>query len=319
MTVERYDLVIVGGGIAGLTAAIYAAKANLQVIVLEKAICGGLANFTHCVENFPSQPRINGMELMGKVTAQVEGLGVRIEEITEVTAVDFSACDKRITTVEGSWCARSVILATGRVPIKLPIESDWEDHIHYCSVCDGAGYKGKEIVVIGGGNSGFDECLYLVDLGVNSIVIIESAAACSAAEATRARAAGTGRIHVRNRSEVTAISREGNRGSIVTQDRASGCTQKIHADGVFVFMGQRPNTAMLQGILDLDPGGYIRADGLLATSCPGVFAAGDVVAKKYRQLTTAMSDGTIAALEAAKFVRASAPGRWSHAHHNHLG
>jgi thioredoxin reductase (NADPH) len=301
-----YDLIIVGGGIAGMTAAIYAAKANLRAIVLEKAICGGLANFTHSVENFPSYPRINGMELMEKVKAQVEGLGVKIEEIADVTAVDFSFCLKRIVTTEQSFCAKSVILATGRVPIRLPIETDWEDHIHYCSVCDGAGYKGKDLVVIGGGNSGFDECLYLVDLGVQSIVIIESAEACLAAEATQARAAGTGKITVRTRLEVSEVAPRGNRGLIVVRDSRTGSTVEILVDGLFVFMGQRPNTGMLDGVIELDPSGYIRADNLMATNCPGVFAAGDVVAKKYRQLTTAMSDGTIAALEAVKFVRESA-------------
>lgn len=301
-----FDLVIVGGGIAGMTAAIYAAKANLEAIILDKEICGGLANFTHSIENFPSYPCINGMELMARVKAQVEELGVKIEEISDVTAVELSSAVKRIITPEQRFRAKSVILATGRVPIKLSIETDWQDHIHYCSVCDGAGYNGKDLIVIGGGNSGFDECLYLVDLGVHSIVIIESAEACLAAEGTQARAAGTGKITVRTGLEVSAIAPKGERGSIIARNCRSGSVEEFVADGVFVFMGQRPNTGMLEGVIDLDPCGYIRTDSLMATSCPGVFAAGDVVVKKYRQLTTAMSDGTIAALEAVKFVRDSA-------------
>jgi thioredoxin reductase (NADPH) len=299
----HYELVIVGGGIAGMTAAIYAAKANLRAIVLEKEICGGLANFTHSVENFPSYPRINGMELMNKVKAQVEGLGVPIEEISDVTGVEIECVRKRVITADQVYTAESMILATGRIPVRLPIETDWDEHIHYCSVCDGAAYKGKDLVVVGGGNSGFDECLYLIDLGVRSIQIIEAADACAAAKGTQTRALKTGLIHVRTGMQISQIAGEHGRGRIVARDCRTGVEKEIEADGVFVFMGQRPNTRVLEGIIALNPGGYILTDNAMATSCPGVFAAGDVVAKKYRQLTTAMADGTIAALEAARFVR----------------
>jgi thioredoxin reductase (NADPH) len=288
---------------AGMTAAIYAAKANLRTILLEKEICGGLANFTHSVENFPSYPRIHGMELMEKVKRQVEGLGVRVEEISDVATVDFGKGLKRVVTTDRTYTADAVILATGRVPVRLPIETDWDEHIHYCSVCDGAAYKGKDLVVVGGGNSGFDECLYLVELGVRSIRILEAAEACPAAADTQARALKTGRISVRTGIQIRAIAGELERGRILARDDRTGAAEEIEADGVFVFMGQRPNTRMLEGVVALDPAGYILTDGLMGTSCPGVFAAGDVTAKKYRQLTTAMADGTIAALEAARFVR----------------
>jgi thioredoxin reductase (NADPH) len=119
-----HDLIVVGGGIAGMTAAIYAARANLDVLVLEKEICGGLANYTYAIENFPSYPSINGMELMQKIKDHVASLGVRIEEIIEVTGVQFTHDHKEIATLEKSFSAKSAILATGRVPIKLPIESE---------------------------------------------------------------------------------------------------------------------------------------------------------------------------------------------------
>lgn len=298
-----HDLIIIGGGPAGMTAAIYAARANLAVLVLEREICGGLANFTHSVENFPSYPRINGMELMEKFKDHVESLKVKIEEIAEVIKVDFDSDWKTIITPEQEYSAKSMILATGRVPNHLPIETDWIEHIHYCSVCDGAGYKGKDLVLVGGGNSGFDESLYLIDLGVRSIVIVESMKNCLADELTQKKAFGTGKIIAKTNTRVSAIIAKADRGQIILEDLHSGSSEQITTDGVFVFIGQRPNTKMLEGKINLDSCGYIMANHLMHTNCPGVFAAGDVVAKKYRQLTTAMSDGTIAALEAVNYVR----------------
>jgi thioredoxin reductase (NADPH) len=298
-----HDLIIVGGGIAGMTAAIYAARADLDVLLLEREICGGLANSTYSIENFPSYSRINGMELMQKVKDHAESLKVRIEEIAEVENFEFDAYRKTVSTSEQRYHAKSIILATGRVPIHLPIETDWEEHIHYCSVCDGISYKGKDLVLVGGGNSSFDESLYLIDLGVRSIVIIETMEMCAAEEVTQKKAFATGKIAARTNARLSAIIPQAGRGRIVVKDIAFGSSEEIVADGVFVFIGQRPNTRGLEGKIDLDSNGYIVADYLMHTTRPGVFAAGDVIAKKYRQLTTAMSDGTIAALEAVKYIR----------------
>jgi thioredoxin reductase (NADPH) len=300
---RSHDLIIVGGGMAGMTAAIYAARANLDVLVLEREICGGLANSTYSVENFPSYSRINGMELMQKVKDHVESLKVRIEEIAEVDHFQFDSDRKAVSTPEQRYHAKSIILATGRVPIHLPIETDWEEHIHYCSVCDGIACKGKDLVLVGGGNSSFDESLFLIDLGVRSIVIIESMETCPAEEVTQKKAFATGKIADRTNARLSGIIWQAGRGRIIVEDISSGSSEPIAADGVFVFIGQRPNTRTLEGQIELDSSGYIVADNLMHTNRPGVFAPGDVIAKKYRQLTTAMSDGTIAALEAVKYIR----------------
>ena len=297
-----HDLIIVGGGPAGMTAAIYAARANLDILVLEREICGGLANYTHAVENFPSYPSINGMELMQKIKDHAKLLGVKIEEITEAIGFDLNSDQKTVSTPEHRYRAKSIILAPGRVPVHLPIETDWDEHIHYCSVCDGAGYSGKDLVLVGGGNSGFDESLYLTDLGVRSIVIVESMEVCTAEGSTQKKAFATGKIVAKTNTRVSAIVPKADRGQIIIEDIRSGASEQITADGVFVFIGQRPNTKMLEGIINLDRSGYIMTDNLMHTNRPGVLAAGDVVTKKYRQLTTAMSDGTIAALEAAKYI-----------------
>jgi len=301
---SNYDVIIVGGGIAGMTAAIYTARANLNVLILEKEICGGLANWTNLVENFPSYIEIHGMDLMEKVKAQVENLGVRVEEITKVSSLDLKEKDMAVITPEADFHAKSVILATGRAPIRLPIETDCDERIHYCSICDGATYKGKDVVVVGGGNSGFDESCYLIDLGVNGITIVEAMDCCIADQTTQKKAYATGKITTKTGNCICAIRTEGDKILIALENAGSGTTEEIKSDGVFVFIGQRPNTEFLKGKIALNRDGYIITDSAMRTSNKGIFAAGDVIEKQYRQLTTAASDGTIAALDAVKYVRA---------------
>jgi len=304
-----FDVVIVGGGIAGMTAAIYVARANLTTIILEKGICGGLANWTNTVDNFPSYQSVHGMDLMQKIKDHVESLNVGIEEIAEVNYLELDVPDKIIKTTEATYKGKSIILATGRVPIPLPLETDWQDHIHYCSICDGSLYKGKDLVVVGGGNSGFDESLYLLSLGVKSIVLVEEMDTCSADQTIQEKALATRKITCRTNTRIREICQQEGRGNITLENTKSRSTERTMADGIFVFIGQSPNTKFMEGRVKLDSFGYIITDEFMHTDIPGVFAAGDVIVKRYRQLTTAMSDGTIAALEAIKYVREKYGGR----------
>lgn len=164
------DILIIGGGIAGMTAALYAARANLSVRIVEKEVCGGLVNWTHTVENVPSYKSIHGMDLMTACREHVESLGVAIEEVNEVEEVRLDGQPKEIRTSEGdSFTADVVIIATGRKPIPLPVETTFEK-VHYCSVCDGTAYKDKDVLVVGGGNSGFDDpCTSRASASVPSI------------------------------------------------------------------------------------------------------------------------------------------------------
>ena len=157
---QAFDLIILGGGPAGMTAAVYAAKANLNTIILESNITGGLVNSTWLVENFPSVPSIHGMELMQKMRSHVDSLDVTIEEVCEVEHLDFEDRWIKVETDDLIYRAPAIILCTGRNPIPLDVDKECEQ-VHYCSVCDGAPYKGKHIIVLGGGNSAFDESLYL--------------------------------------------------------------------------------------------------------------------------------------------------------------
>jgi len=297
-----YDILIVGGGIAGMTAAIYASRSSLKTLVLEQEICGGLANQTHTVENFPSHISIGGMDLMENVKEQMTHCGADLIEVVEISKFDVENQTKTVVTDEGTFSARTIILAMGRKPIHLPIEADWDEHIHYCSLCDGNFYIDKDIVVVGGGNSAFDESLYLAGLGVKSITVIEALDTCAAAGGTIQKALATGKIAIKTGTRLTGIDPTEDSAVIELTDAASGATKSIQAEGMFVFIGQKPATTEFQDILDLDQYGYIEVNSDMGTNIPGVFAAGDIVAKRYRQLTTAMADGTIAALEAHRYL-----------------
>jgi thioredoxin reductase (NADPH) len=295
---QKFDILIIGGGIAGMTAAIYAARANMSVMILEKEICGGLVNSTYVLENVPSYPSINGMELMEKVKDHALALGVTIEEIAEVDQLDIFGSQKLIQTEDESYLAKAVIICSGRVPIPLPISSQWEN-IHYCSVCDGTAYNGKDLVVVGGGNSGFDESLYLLGIGVKSITIVEGMDICIADSITQEKLKATGRVNILTSTLVVGAES----GVIALKNVHSGQESSLKAHGMFVFIGQKPNTSIFKDMVSLDDQGYILADADMQTNVSGVFAAGDVVVKKHRQITTAMGDGTIAALNAVGYLR----------------
>jgi thioredoxin reductase (NADPH) len=158
MKTGTYELIIIGGGIAGMTAAIYAARASRRTAIIETNVCGGLVNWTYVIENFPSRIKVGGMELMQLVQRQVETLGVDIFEFVEIESLEIEGCLKELVTDQGRFEARSLIVATGRKPIPLPVKDaeDCED-VCYCSICDGPTYKGKKVLVVGGGNAGFEE------------------------------------------------------------------------------------------------------------------------------------------------------------------
>lgn len=297
------DVLILGGGVCGMTAAVYAARANLSVRIVEREVCGGLVNWTHVVENVPSYTSIHGMELMARCREHVESLGVAIEEVDEAVGVSLEGESKGLATAGGGFTGDALIIASGRRPVPLPVETDFPN-VHYCSVCDGAAYKGKDALIIGGGNSAFDECLYLAGLGVRSLHIVEIAPACMAARATQERVGRLPGVRISVETRLDALeSLPGGRGRAVLRDMRTGAVAEEEIDGVFCFTGQSPNTDLFAGKLELE-NGYIVTDENMATSIPGVFAAGDVRVKKYRQIVTAMSDGAIAALEAERYLRA---------------
>jgi thioredoxin reductase (NADPH) len=209
---------------------------------------------------------------------------------------------KTVETEEVLYTGKAIILATGRQPIRLKVETNCE-RIHYCSVCDGSAYAGKKVLVIGGGNSGFDESLYLLSLGVREILVVEALENCCASAATQAKLLGRCNVRIKNCTCVTAIAQDGNSCWVTLENRKRQETETVCVDGIFVFIGQSANTHMFRGSINLNENGYILTGPNQETNVPGVFAAGDVVEKSYRYLTTAMADGTIAALAAEKYIR----------------
>ena len=298
------DILIIGGGIGGMTAALYAARANLSVRIVEKEVCGGLVNWTHTVENVPSYKSIHGMDLMTACREHVESLGVAIEEVNEVEEVRLDGQPKEIRTSEGdSFTADVVIIATGRKPIPLPVETAFEK-LHYCSVCDGTAYKDKDVLVVGGGNSAFDEGLYLLNLGVAELTVVEIMDRFFAAEATQDALLGDPRVKGFKTTRVVDVEvTDGKLSAAILENAQTGERTALPVDGIFVFLGQSPNNEWFKDAIALDDKGYILAGEDMSTNIPGVFGAGDINHKLYRQITTAVSDGTVAALAAERWLR----------------
>ncbi len=301
--VKSFDIVILGGGMAGMTAAVYAARANRSCAILESAITGGLANSTYTVENFPSYIEVHGMDLMQKVRDQVDALGVEVEEVCEVLSIDFSAQPKRIETEETVYEAGAVIVATGRKPIPLDVPTECSQ-VHHCAICDGAPYKGKRVLVVGGGNSAFDESLYLLQLGVAHLTLVEIMDRFFAAQSTQDNLHARANTQTFTRTRVADLEVEGDAlRAAVLENLDSGEKKRLEVDGIFVFLGQSPNSELFRDVLTLDKTGYVAAGPDMSTNIPGVFSAGDINAKAFRQLTTAAADGTIAALMADRYLR----------------
>ena len=300
---QHVDLVIVGGGPAGMTAAIYAAQANLHTVILEESVTGGLVNSTHTVQNVPSYPNIHGMELMEKMRAHVDSLSVPVEEVCEIESLSLEGEMKTVETDEEVFHSKAVILATGRkpVPIDLPHECD---EVHYCAVCDGGAYKGKRVLVLGGGNSAFDESLYLLQIGVSHLTLIEAEDRFFAAESTQKQLLADDRTDARTGTKLVDLHLdEGRLTGAVVENLATGEQETLPVDGVFVFLGQTPNNDLFSDQVTLNDKGYILAGADMGTDIPGVYGAGDINEKVYRQITTAMGDATVAALSVERYIR----------------
>ncbi len=286
-----------------MTAAIFAARANMRCAIIETNICGGLVNSTYMVENFPSHRSIHGMDLMQKVADQVDDLGVTVEEVAEITSLGLRGSVKEIETEDCLYRSNAVILATGRIPIPLGINTRGLEQIHYCAVCDGSAYKDKKILVVGGGNSGFDEALYLLSLGVKEIRLVEIMDRFFAAESVQKKLLSHENVIATTSTKVDELIGKDRLKAVRLENTKSREAETVAIDGVFVFMGQKPNTDMFAHEIALDDQGYILTNQDMETNLEGIYAAGDVRQKNFRYITTAMADGTIAALNAERYLR----------------
>lgn len=298
------DVVIIGAGMAGLTAALYAGRSNLSTIVLENELVGGQIANAAGIENYPGFMSVKGGDLMATVQAQAEAVGVVVDEFDLVKRVDLAAVPKIVETEEHIYEAKTVILATGmkRRKMPLPEAARYEDRgIHYCELCDGHMYQDKVIVVMGGGNAAVDAANYLTRYAKKLYLIHRSD--LRADEVSQKRLYANPAVTVMLQTEITALAGEKRLEAIQVLHKDTGKSEELPADAIFVNIGVVPNTELFRGQIRLTESGRIPAGEDCRTEIPGVFAAGDVREKEIRQLTTAAADGTTAALLAERYIR----------------
>ena len=292
------DIAIIGGGPAGLTAAIYAARAGKTVTVFERESMGGQITHAHKVSNYPGFTEISGTELGDKFCAQAMDMGAEIE-FTNVESVEKEGDLFRITAEDGDFTARALIFAGGAKPRPLGVDREEEltgAGVSYCALCDGAFFAGKDVAVVGGGNSAFSDALFLAGVA-RSVTLIHRRDGFRAEPKQIEAAKAMENIRFMTGVTVTELLGEGQ----VTGLRLSS-GEEITVDGVFVALGRIPDTSLIAGLADLDGAGYVIADESCQTKTPGLYVAGDCRKKLIRQVTTAVSDGTAAATAAAEYL-----------------
>ena len=298
-----YDLLIVGGGPAGLTAAIYAAREGIECLVIEKSALGGQAGSTERIENYPGFPEgVGGAELAEKIIAQARRYGVEMLQAVGVSDLRRMHDFLILTTDQGDeYCGRAAIVATGSSYRRLGVPGEGEligAGIHFCATCDGPFYRGaEEIMVIGGGNSGVEEGLFLSQFA-DRIRVIEFAPELKASSLLQEQIRRDPKFEIHTNTEVVEFRKgEGGKlGSVVVRDRERGEIREFNPAGAFVFIGLDPNTDFLKGTVDLDQWGFVVTDDTFQTSIPGVYAAGDVRAGSTKQLASATGEGVTALL-----------------------
>lgn len=300
----QYDLVILGAGPAGLTAAIYAARAKLKTLVVEKEVIGGEIASTDMVENYPGFPEgISGAVLAQRMEEQAKKFGAQIYQGV-INRVELKRDAKMINLDGKKIKAISVIVATGTSPKLLgaPGEKEFKGKgVSYCATCDGPIFSGKDIAVIGCGNSGLQEGLFILKF-VKSISFVEFLPTIQAEKILQDRIKEYENVKFYLNHQVLSINGDKTVQSITVKDRRSGQTKEIPVSGVFVYVGLIPNIDFLKGELKLNNWGYIIADERLQTSIPGVFVAGDVREKDIRQVATAIGDGAVTAASAGEYI-----------------
>ena len=299
---DIYDVIVVGAGVAGLTSSIYLRRAEKKVLILEKMAYGGQIINTLDIENYPSAEHISGFDLATKIYNQAKGLGAEIK-YQEVIEIKDNGDYKEVVTNKETYTAKAVILAVGSANRKLGLEN--EDNllgrgISYCATCDGHFYKGKNVAVVGGGNTALEDAIYLSDI-VNEVYLIHRRDEFRADVKTIGILNSKTNIKVIYNSNVTKLNANGKLESIEVTNK-DGSTGTIDVDGLFVAVGRIPENKIFEGLIDLDEYGYAIASEDCHTKTAGIFVAGDNRQKSLRQLTTAVSDGAVAATEAIKYI-----------------
>lgn len=297
-----YDIIVIGAGPAGMTAAIYARRAAKSVLVLEAQSYGGQIINTPDIENYPAAANISGFDFATNVYNQAKALGAEFK-FEKVLEISDRGEEKEIVTKRNTYRARTVIIATGSENRKLGVEGEEKlvgRGVSYCATCDGAFYKGKVTAVVGGGNTALEDALYLADL-VKKVYLIHRRDSFRGQEATVQKLRERENVELVLNSNVTKLIAEKRLKGIEVTDK-SGEVREIAADGLFVAVGRNPENQNFASLIELDEAGYAKSGEDCKTKTPGIFVAGDNRAKAVRQLVTAAADGAVAAEQAIKFL-----------------
>ncbi len=301
---DIYDMIIIGGGPAGYTAALYAARAGLEVLVLERLSAGGQMALTGDIDNYPGfADGVDGFTLGMNMQSGAERFGAKTE-YAEVTGLNLSEKIKKIETSNGVFSAKTVVIATGANPRELGLSGEQEligRGIHYCAHCDGRFYKDKTVAVVGGGNSAAADALYLSRLA-KKVYLIHRRDTLRATKIYHDPLMRAENVEFLWNSTVSELIYDTRVSGAKIQNTLTKETQDILCDGIFISIGRKPATEFLQNILSLDQNGYIIADETTKTNIDGVFAVGDVRTKALRQVVTAVSDGAVAVHYAEEYL-----------------
>lgn len=302
---EHVDVLVIGSGPAGLSAALYAARADLNPVVLAGMELGGQVSLTYTVENYPGFPEgIGGAEMVELFQKQAERFGARVE-FDSATEVDLSQRPFRVKTYNGVYLAESLIISTGATPLHLNVSGEKEmtgRGVSYCATCDGWFFKDKDVVVVGGGDSAIEEAIFLTRYA-KSVTVIHRRDTLRAGVILQNRAMENPKINFLWNTVVTEIVGEEAVSAVRLKDTVTGEEREHKTDGVFIFIGHKPNTELFDGQLEIDKQGYLIVDRLMHTKIPGVYAAGEVADPNFRQVITSAGMGAAAAMQAIHFIQ----------------
>lgn len=299
-----YDMIVVGGGPGGYTAALYAARAGLDTVALEKLSAGGQMALTEEIDNYPGfEEGVDGFTLAEKMQQQAERFGAK-SEYAQVERMDLTATPKVLETSEGTFYARTVVLATGANPRELGVAEEAAltgRGVAYCAACDGMRYKGKTVVVVGGGNSAAADAMLLSRVA-KKVILVHRRDTLRATKVYHQPLMEAENLEFCWNSVVTQLLHEEKLTGVKVKNVNTGEETTIPCDGLFISVGRTPATELVKGQLELDPSGYVVADETTATNLPGVYAVGDVRTKLLRQVVTAVADGAMAVHMAEEYL-----------------
>ncbi len=304
-TNNHFDAIVIGGGPAGMTAGIYLSRARLNTLIISDGVLGGQMVLTHEIANYPGVESISGYQLSNIMKKQAKSFGCTIKGNSQVTDLQLEGEIKSVTLSDGTTYTSNVIILTpgGRSrTLNVPGEAAFKGQgISYCATCDGDFFTGKEIVVVGGGNSALEEAVSLTKYATK-VTIVHQFDHFQAFEYAVEEAKANPKIHFIMESTITGFHGNEKLERVDIKNLKTGEVQNFATDGVFIFIGYVPNTEFLKGKVEMNQWNEILVNSDMATSIPGVYAAGDSIVKRYRQVTTAVGDGTIAALAASGYI-----------------